>query len=109
VQERKIAPGAASDFEHTVARVEPQTRRRAAAQVGREEQQAVEQADQAGNSIVTLCDERGFAIHPLVGHVLRPDTRADCSCLLPPAWLEMFPSVDDNFCFSDVAVVEAQT
>jgi hypothetical protein len=42
-----------------------------------EEQQAVEQADEAGNSIVTLCDERAFTILPLVGHVLRPDARAD--------------------------------
>jgi hypothetical protein len=108
VQERKIAPGAASDFQHAVARVEPQTRRRALAQVRREEQQAVEQADQAGDSIVSLCDERGFAIHPLVVHVLRPDTGADCSCLLPPASLEMFPSLDD-LSVLEVAIVETQT
>ena len=91
-QEGKIAPGAASDFEHAAARVEPKTRRRALAQVRREEQQAVEQADQAGNSIVTLRDERRFAIHPLVGHVLRPDDAGGSLLFAAARLLEMFPS-----------------
>jgi hypothetical protein len=41
----------------------------------REKQQSVEYADQAGNTIVTLRDERAVAILPLVGHLFAPHTR----------------------------------
>ena len=38
----------------------------------RNEEQPIEQADQAGNAIVTPRDERVFTIHPLVRHAFRP-------------------------------------
>ena len=70
-QMRKIAAGAASDLQHAVAGRGPDERRRAA-QVWREKEQPVEQADQAGNTIVTLRDERTFTIHPMVSQLFRP-------------------------------------
>jgi len=57
---------------------------------GGEKEQSVEYADQAGNTIVALRDERAVAIHPLGGHVVAPPG-ADACYFLPLPSLEMFP------------------
>jgi len=57
---------------------------------GGEKEQSVEYADQAGNTIVALRDERAVAIHPLGGHVVAPPG-ADACYFLPLPPLEMFP------------------
>ena len=55
-----------------------------------EKEQSVEYADQAGNTIVALRDERAVAIRPLGGHVVAPPG-ADACYFLPLPPLEMFP------------------
>jgi hypothetical protein len=52
----------------------------------REKEQSVEYADQAGNTIVALRDERAVAVLPLVRHLFAPNT-ADACCFVPPPWL----------------------
>src|SRR6266436_5660711 len=78
-QEGKVATGAASDFQHAVARLQVQPSGGASAQMRGEKEQSVEYADQAGNTIVALRDERAVAIRPLGGHVVAPARRG---CLL---------------------------
>jgi hypothetical protein len=89
-QEGKVATGATSDFQHAVARLQVQPSGRASAQMRGEKEQPVEYADQAGNTIVALRDERAVAIHPLGGHVVAPPG-ADACYFLPLPSLEMFP------------------
>ena len=79
LQEWKVAASAASDFKHPVAGSQFQAGGGTAAQMPRNEQQPIEQADQAGKTIIAPRDERALAIHPLVGHAFRPLARAD-SC-----------------------------
>jgi hypothetical protein len=43
--------------------------------VRRKKEQSIKYADQAGNAIVTLRDERAFTVLPLVGHLFAPNTR----------------------------------
>ena len=88
-QEGKVATGATSDFQHAVARLQVQPSGRASAQMRGEKEQSVEYADQAGNTIVALRDERAVAIRPLGGHVVAPARRGCYFLPLPP--LEMFP------------------
>jgi hypothetical protein len=73
---RKIAAGAASDLEHAVAWLGVHTSGGARAQVWREKEQPIEQADQARNTIVTLRDERAFTVHPMMSQSVSPHMRA---------------------------------
>src|SRR5215510_9081922 len=97
-QEGKIATGATSHFKHAVARLQVQPSGRASTQMRREKEQSVEYADQAGNTIVALRDERAVAILPLVGHLFAPNTRGRLLFCAAAVALECFcPSTPSSW------------
>src|SRR5262245_14063879 len=65
-QEGEVSAGAASDFEDMAARPEVESIDGLLAEARRLEKQPIEARDQAGQTVVALCDEAPVEVYPLM-------------------------------------------